>query len=116
MPVWLAADLYQPKGLARMPLSSRAMAAVGRTAAALGNHSCQSAFICNDMCLVLSIASTGWARPAILASVYDVRAAIQFVRAESLGVDPERIGLLVIPAALHLVALVWPLPAPARWS
>src|SRR5206468_7838364 len=40
--------------------------------------------------------------------VYDVKAAIQFVRAKAadLGVDPDRIGLMGASAGAHLVALV----------
>ena len=41
-------------------------------------------------------------------AVYDVKAAIQFVRANAaeLGVDPDRIGLIGDSAGAHLVALV----------
>jgi acetyl esterase/lipase len=42
------------------------------------------------------------------AAVYDVKAAIQFVRAKAgdLGVDPARIGLMGASAGAHLVSLV----------
>ena len=41
-------------------------------------------------------------------AVYDVKAAVQFVRANAaeLGVDPDRIGLIGDSAGAHLVALV----------
>jgi acetyl esterase/lipase len=47
-------------------------------------------------------------KPSYPAAVYDVKAAVQFVRAKavSLNVDPERIGLMGDEAGAHLASLV----------
>ena len=105
--VKLSGDLYIPKGVAKAPVviavhgggwqnGSRA------TFKHLGPHLAKNGFA------VFAISYRLGKAGIYPKEVYDVKAAIQFVRAKGadLGVDPDRIGLMGASAGAHLVALV----------
>jgi acetyl esterase/lipase len=103
----LLADLYQPKGLAKAP----AVVAVhggGWQNGSRASYRYWGPFLAKHGYVVLSIDYRLGKVGAFPGSVYDVKAAIQFVRAkaETLGVDPDRIGLMGDSSGAHLVALV----------
>jgi len=103
----LVADLYQPKGLGRAP-AIIAVHGGGWQNGSRAGYRYWGTYLAKNGYVVLSIDYRLGKPGAYPASVYDVKAAIQFVRAkaESLGVDPDRIGLMGDSAGAHLVALV----------
>jgi acetyl esterase/lipase len=103
----LVADLYQPKGLGKAP----AIVAVhggGWQNGSRASYRYWGPFLARNGYVVLSIDYRLGNAGTFPGSLYDVKAAIQFVRAnaENLGVDPDRIGLMGDSAGSHLVALV----------
>jgi acetyl esterase/lipase len=113
----LLADLYQPKGLAKAP----AVVAVhggGWQNGSRASYRYWGPFLAKHGYVVLSIDYRLGKVGAFPGSVYDVKAAIQFVRAkaETLGVDPDRIGLMGDSSGAHLVALVGIAGAEPRFS
>ena len=103
----LVADLYQPKGLAKAP-AIIAVHGGGWQNGSRAGYRYWGPFLAKNGYVVLSIDYRLGKAGAYPASVYDVKAAIQFVRAKAdgLGVDPDRIGLMGDSAGAHLVALV----------
>jgi acetyl esterase/lipase len=103
----LIGDLYQPKGLDKAP----ALIAVhggGWENGSRASYSKWGPFLAKNGYVVFSIEYRLGKAGTYPASVYDVKAAIQFVRAKAaaLGVDPDRIGLMGDSAGSHLVALL----------
>ncbi len=105
--VKLSGDLYLPKGVAKAPV----IVAVHGGGWQNGNRSAYKhwgPFLARSGYALFAI-SYRLGKPGVYpGAVYDVKAAIQFVRAKAseLGVDPERIGLWGDSAGGHLVALV----------
>jgi acetyl esterase/lipase len=103
----LIGDLYQPKGLDKAP----AIVAVhggGWQNGSRATYQHWGQFLAKNGFVVFSIEYRLGKAGTYPASVYDVKAAIQFVRAKAadLHVDPDRIGLMGDSAGSHLVALV----------
>jgi len=103
----LAGDLYLPKGLGKAPVVIAAHGGgwqVGSRAA----YKHWGPFLARNGYALFSIDYRLGKAGAYPGSVYDVKAAIQFVRAKAadLGLDPERIGLMGDSAGGHLAALV----------
>ncbi|HLH94644.1 MAG TPA: alpha/beta hydrolase [Xanthobacteraceae bacterium] len=105
--VKLVADLYQPKGLAKAP-AVIAVHGGGWQNGSRATYRYWGPYLAKNGYVVLSIDYRLGKAGAYPNSVYDVKAAIQFVRAgaDSLGVDPDRIGLMGDSAGSHLIALV----------
>jgi acetyl esterase/lipase len=105
--VKLVADLYQPKGAAKAP-AVIAVHGGGWQNGSRAGYRYWGPFLAKNGYVVLSIDYRLGKAGTYPGSVYDVKAAIQFVRAkaETLGVDPDRIGLMGDSAGSHLVALV----------
>jgi acetyl esterase/lipase len=103
----LVGDLYQPKGLAKAP-AIIAVHGGGWQNGSRAGYRHWGPFLARNGYVVLSIDYRLGKAGTYPGSVYDVRAAIQFVRAkaESLGVDADRSGLMGDSAGSHLVALV----------
>jgi acetyl esterase/lipase len=103
----LLADLYQPKGLAKAP-AVIAVHGGGWQVGSRASYRYWGPFLARNGYVVLSIDYRLGKAGTYPASVYDVKAAIQFVRAKAgdLGVDPERIALMGDSSGAHLVALV----------
>ena len=103
----LAGDLYLPKGLDKAPVVVAAHGGGwqnGNRAAYKywGPHFARNGYAVFSIDYRLGKAGT------YPGSAYDVKAAVQFVRAKAteLGLDPERIGLMGDSAGAHLAALV----------
>jgi acetyl esterase/lipase len=103
----LVADLYQPKGLPKAP-AIIAVHGGGWQNGSRAGYRYWGPFLAKNGYVVLSIDYRLGKAGAFPGSVYDVKAAIQFVRAKagSLGVDPDRVGLMGDSAGSHLAALV----------
>jgi acetyl esterase/lipase len=107
--VKLAGDLYLPKGLAKAPV----LVAVHGGGWQIGNpkfyqywgpHLARNGYALFAISYRLSKSGA----KTFPGAVYDVKAAIQFVRAGAaqFGVDPDRIGLMGDSAGGHLASLV----------
>jgi acetyl esterase/lipase len=105
----LLGDLYLPKGLDKAPV----LVAVHGGGWQVGNRKFYGHwgnYLAQNGTAVFSI-EYRLMKPGVKTypgAVYDVKAAIQYVRAKAteLGVDPERIGLIGDSAGGHLAALV----------
>ena len=104
----LAGDLYLPKGLERAPVLV-AIHGGGWQGSSRANYRYWGPYLAKNGYAVFA-ASYRLSKPnakTLPAAVYDVKAAVQFVRAKAgeLGVDPERIGAIGDSAGAHLAAL-----------
>src|SRR5260370_38806219 len=90
----LVADLYQPKGLARAP-AIIAVHGVGWQNGSRAGYPPWGPFLAKNGYVVLSIDYRLGKAGTFPGSVYDLKAAIQFLRAqaEDLGVDPDSLRL-----------------------
>jgi acetyl esterase/lipase len=105
--VSLAGDLYLPKGLDKAPVVIAAHGG-GWQAGSRASYKYWGPFLARNGYALFSIDYRLGKAGTYPASVYDLKAAIQFVRAKAteLGLDPERIGLMGDSAGAHLAALV----------
>ena len=107
--VKLAGDLYAPKGIDKAPLVI-AVHGGGWQVGSRASYQYWGPFLAKHGYALLAI-SYRLSKPGAKTwpgAVYDVKAAIQFVRAGAaqFGVDPDRIGLMGDSAGGHLVSLV----------
>jgi acetyl esterase/lipase len=107
--VKLAGDLYSPRGLDKAPLVI-AVHGGGWQAGSRASYQYWGPFLAKHGYALLAI-SYRLSKPGAKTypgAVYDVKAAIQFARANAaqLGIDPDRIGVMGDSAGAHLVALV----------
>jgi acetyl esterase/lipase len=105
----LVGDLYLPKGLDKAPVLV-AVHGGGWQAGSRAIYKYWGPYLAKNGYAVFAI-SYRLSKPGVKsypAAVYDVKAAVQFVRAQAgeLGVDPDRIGLIGDSAGAHLSALV----------
>jgi acetyl esterase/lipase len=103
----LAGDLYLPKGVAKAPV----LIAVHGGGWQGGNRNTfknLGSYLAKNGYGLFTVSYRLGKAGIYPGEVYDVKAAIQFVRAKAgeLGVDPDRIGLMGASAGAHLVALV----------
>ena len=103
----LAGDLYLPKGLDKAPVLI-AIHGGGWQAGSRAGYKYWGPFLARSGYALFSIDYRLGKAGTYPGSVYDVKAAIQFVRAKAteLGLDAERIGLMGDSAGAHLAALV----------
>jgi acetyl esterase/lipase len=103
----LAGDLYLPKGLDKAPVII-AIHGGGWQAGSRASYKYWGPFMARNGYALFSIDYRLGKAGTYPGSAYDVKAAVQFVRAKAadLGVDPERIGLMGDSAGGHLAALV----------
>jgi len=103
----LAGDLYLPKGLDKAPVVI-AVHGGGWQAGNRASYKYWGPFLARNGYALFSIDYRLGKAGTYPSSVYDVKAAVQFVRAKAadLGVDPERVGLMGDSAGGHLAALV----------
>jgi acetyl esterase/lipase len=107
--VQLLADLYSPKGLEAAPV----LVAVHGGGWQIGSRKFYTnwgPFLAKNGYAVFSI-EYRLMKPSVKTypgAVYDVKAAVQYVRAKAneLGIDPDRIGMIGDSAGGHLSALV----------
>jgi acetyl esterase/lipase len=101
----LVGDLYLPKRLDKAPVIV-AVHGGGWQAGSRASYKYWGPFVARNGYALFSIDYRLGKAGTYPGSVYDVKAAIQFVRAKAadLGVDPERIGLMGDSAGGHLVA------------
>jgi acetyl esterase/lipase len=103
----LAGDLYLPKGLDKAPVVIAAHGG-GWQVGSRTAYRYWGPFLARNGYALFSVDYRLGKAGTYPGSVYDVKAAIQFVRAKAadLGLDPERIGLMGDSAGGHLAALV----------
>jgi acetyl esterase/lipase len=103
----LAGNLYLPKGLDKAPVVIAAHGG-GWQVGSRTAYRYWGPFLARNGYALFSIDYRLGKAGTYPGSVYDVKAAIQFVRAKAadLGLDPERIGLMGDSAGGHLAALV----------
>ncbi|HEY0567456.1 MAG TPA: alpha/beta hydrolase [Xanthobacteraceae bacterium] len=104
----LAGDLYLPKGIDKAPVLV-AVHGGGWQGSSRANYQYWGPYLAKNGYAVFAI-SYRLAKPkakTFPAAVYDVKAAVQFVRAKAgeLGVDPDRIGAIGDSAGAHLASL-----------
>jgi acetyl esterase/lipase len=107
--VRLTGDLYAPKGRDKAPVII-AVHGGGWQAGAPTTYQHWGTYLARNGYAVFAI-SYRLSKPGVKMypqAVYDVKAAIQYVRANAaeLGIDPARIGLMGDSAGAHLAALV----------
>jgi acetyl esterase/lipase len=107
--VKLAGDLYSPKGRDKAPLVI-AVHGGGWQVGSRASYQYWGPFLAKHGYGLLAI-NYRLSKPGAKtypAAVYDVKAAVQFTRANAveLGIDPDRIGVMGDSAGAHLVALV----------
>jgi acetyl esterase/lipase len=105
----LSGDLYLPKGLDKAPVVV-AVHGGGWQAGSRAIYKYWGPYLAKNGYAVFAISyrlSKAGAK-SFPAAVYDVKAAVQFVRGKAgeLGVDPDRIALMGDSAGAHLAALV----------
>jgi acetyl esterase/lipase len=103
----LAGDLYLPKGLDKAPVLI-AVHGGGWQAGNRGGYKYWGPFLARNGYALFAVDYRLGKPGAYPGSAYDVKAAIQFVRAKAgeLGIDPERIALMGDSAGAHLAALI----------
>jgi acetyl esterase/lipase len=103
----LAGDLYLPKGLDKAPVVI-SIHGGGWQVGSRASYKYWGPFLARNGYAVFSIDYRLGKAGTYPGSAYDVKAAIQFVRAKAveLGVDADRIGLMGDSAGAHLAALV----------
>jgi acetyl esterase/lipase len=103
----LAGDLYLPRGLDKAPVVI-AVHGGGWQAGSRAGYKYWGPFLARNGYALFSVDYRLGKAGTYPGSVYDVKAAIQFVRAKAadLGLDPARIGLMGDSAGAHLAALV----------
>jgi acetyl esterase/lipase len=104
--VKLTGDLYLPKGVAKAPVIV-AVHGGGWQNGSPASYKYWGPYLAKNGYAMFAI-KYRLGKPGVYPrAVYDVKAAIQFVRAKAgeLGVDPERIGLWGDSAGGHLIAL-----------
>src|SRR5262245_18650875 len=105
----LAGDLYLPKGLEKAPVLV-AVHGGGWQAGSRAIYKYWGPFLAKNGYAVFAISYrlSKAGTKSYPAAVYDVKAAVQFVRAKAgeLGVDPDRMGLMGDSAGAHLASLV----------
>jgi acetyl esterase/lipase len=105
--VSLAGDLYLPKGLDKPPMIV-AVHGGGWQVGSRASYKYWGPFLARNGYALFSIDYRLGKAGIFPGSAYDVKSAVQFVRAKAadLGVDPTRIGLMGDSAGGHLAALV----------
>jgi acetyl esterase/lipase len=103
----LAGDLYLPKGLEKAPVVI-AIHGGGWQAGSRAGYKYWGPFLARNGYALFSIDYRLGKAGTYPGSAYDVKAAVQFVRAKAaeLGLDADRIGLMGDSAGAHLAALV----------
>jgi acetyl esterase/lipase len=103
----LIGDLYRPKGLAKAP-ALIAIHGGGWERGSRASYKYWGPFLAGNGYAVFSIEYRLGKAGTYPRSVYDAKAAIQFVRAKAaeFDIDPERIGLMGDSAGGHLSALL----------
>jgi acetyl esterase/lipase len=103
----LVGDLYLPKGMEKAPVVIAAHGG-GWQAGSRLQYRYWGPFLARNGYALFSIDYRLGKAGTYPGSVYDLKAAIQFVRAKAseLGIDPERIGLMGDSAGAHLATLV----------
>src|SRR5262245_58816368 len=104
----LAGELYLPKGLDKAPVLV-AVHGGGWQAGSRAIYRYWGPFLAKNGYAVFAVSYrlSKAGTKSYPAAVYDVKAAVQFVRAKAgeLGVDPDRMGLMGDSAGAHLAAL-----------
>jgi acetyl esterase/lipase len=103
----LAGDLYLPKGLDKAPVVI-AVHGGGWQGGSRAGYKYWGPFLARNGYALFSVDYRLGKAGTYPGSAYDLKAAIQFVRAKAtdLGLDPARIGLMGDSAGAHLAALV----------
>jgi acetyl esterase/lipase len=105
--VKLSGDFYAPKGLAKAPVVV-AVHGGGWQNGSPASYKYWGPFLAKQGYATFAIKYRLGKAGIYPGAVYDVKAAIQFVRAKApdLGIDPDRIGVMGDSAGGHLVSLV----------